>query len=367
MEDVKGFWYDGQSSMPVEVLLRISINDNRLYIKSEGQEGGWSFDNLSLQIIGSSVHIYNKSIPGQTIHTENLVFGKVLLRYSRLDAEGWYNRMLHAGTKVHVAIAAVIIGFIAVMYFLVLPWAAEQAVVLIPESFDKSLGDNVYGNYIQYETIDSSLTKLVQSFADEMDFNMTAKPDITVVKSDIKNAFALPGGHIVVFTPILESMNDYSELAALLSHESAHIKNRHSVKMMCRNLSGYLLISALFSDVNGLMAVITDNMNQLTMLSYSRGYEKEADLNGWAVLRENKINPQGMIDLFNHLKVDKNSDRNEENNAYEIPEFLSTHPLTDQRIKDISQIIKREPYQFKSDTKLKFFFTGIHSVVNAEN
>jgi beta-barrel assembly-enhancing protease len=241
-----------------------------------------------------------------------------------------------------------------------LPWTAEKAVVLIPESFDKTLGDNFYDNYIQYEEIDTPLTKLVQSFADKMDFDMMDRPIITVVKSDMKNAFALPGGHIVVFTPLLESMDDYSELAALLSHEAAHIKNRHSMKMLSRSVSGYLVISAVFSDVNGLMAVISDNVNQLTMLSYSRGYETEADLTGWSILRENKINPQGMIDLFNHLKEEEGeSDNKTDKNVSKVTEFLSTHPLTNHRIKEINKIIKEKPYGFKTDGKLSDIFTEI--------
>lgn len=347
MEDVAATWYNGQSSMPHSVFLRIDIDKKRMLIRNDQQEGSWSLENVKVQISGKSVHIYNKIIPDQSLYTEQVEFGKLLLSHVSISGDTWYYKLLHAGREAQITIAVTVLGIILVSYFYVVPCIAEQAVDIIPDNYDKGLGETIYGNYIEGETIDTVLTEIVQSFADQMDFGTSSSPIITVVDASESNAFALPGEHIVIYKPILKPMQNYSELAALLSHEAAHIKDRHSMKMLCRNLSGYILVSAVFSDVNGIVAVIADNANQLRMLSYSRGFEKEADLDGFNILKENKIAPHGMIDLFNHLKAEHKE---------EPTEFLSTHPVTDERIANINSSIKKEPYQVSPNSKLDNIF-----------
>lgn len=56
------------------------------------------------------------------------------------------------------------------------------------------------------------------------------------------NAFKLPGGHIVVFTGILEKMDSSDELAALLAHEATHVEERHSTRMDGPSMAGYLFL-----------------------------------------------------------------------------------------------------------------------------
>ena len=58
-------------------------------------------------------------------------------------------------------------------------------------------------------------------------------------------------------------MKSYEELVALIGHEATHVNHRHGMKLLCRDLSGYLFVSAILGDANGIMAVITDNVNSL--------------------------------------------------------------------------------------------------------
>jgi beta-barrel assembly-enhancing protease len=120
------------------------------------------------------------------------------------------------------------------------------------------------------------------------------------------------------------------ELVGLIGHEAAHVNNRHSMKMLCRNLSGYLFISTVLGDVNGVMAVLGDNVNTLQSLSFSREYEREADEEGFAIVTKNHVNPKGMVTLFQRLQQE---------HSIEMPEFLSTHPVTKDRIMTIKTMI----------------------------
>jgi predicted Zn-dependent protease len=91
----------------------------------------------------------------------------------------------------------------------------------------------------------------------------------------------------------------------LLGHKVAHVNRTHGIKMLCRNLSGYLFISAILVDANGIMETIGDNVNSLRSLPFSREFEKQADMGGFAILAKNQINPEGTSSLFNRLQDEK--------------------------------------------------------------
>ena len=165
------------------------------------------------------------------------------------------------------------------------------------------------------------------------------------MKDKIVNAFALPGGKIIVYEGILRTMNDYKELTALLSHEFSHVELRHSTKNIFRSLSSYMLLSVLFGDASGVTAIVIQNANQLKQLGYSRSLEEEADKNGLKLMKARHIDPEGMEGLFRALKK-------EEGDAGDIPEFLSTHPLTNERINYVRKDVAKHNYTTEEDGKL---------------
>lgn len=229
----------------------------------------------------------------------------------------------HNGTAI-AGITCALIGLLAIAYFYILPWFAETVADKIPMSMETQLGETMYDNVIsQYET-DKTLTRKVNDFVKEIDFKTDYPIEITVVKEDQMNAFALPGGHIVVFDKIISKMKTKEELAALLAHEVAHVHYRHSLKSISRSLSGYLLISLIFNDINGITAVLADNSNMLLNLNYSRNLEKDADEKAVGILQSNGLDLKGFTDLFTLLKSESNDSK--------TINLLSTHPLTDDRI-----------------------------------
>jgi len=120
--------------------------------------------------------------------------------------------------------------------------------------------------------------------------------------------------------------------------------------MLCRNLSGYMVVSLLFSDVNGVMSVLIENAQQLHSLSYSRGFEQEADENGLKILIDNHVNPNGMVKLFDQL---------EKESKFSIPEILSSHPLTSERKGNMKKLISKAVYEVKANDKLESIFDQI--------
>jgi predicted Zn-dependent protease len=222
--------------------------------------------------------------------------------------------------------------------------------VLIPEEYDNKLGETFIEQNMFFSSVDSAKTNTLNLFAKELKLGNTKKLHFKVVDSDIVNAFALPDGTIVIYSGIIDSMKNYDELVGLLGHEVAHVNHRHGMKMLCRNLSGYLFVSAILGDANGIMAIIGDNVNSLQSLSFSREFEKQADLEGFATLNKNQINPMGMSNLFKRLQ---------DKRFVSIPEFLSSHPVTEERIDYINQMVEDKSYPYKENPKLKSLFLEI--------
>jgi predicted Zn-dependent protease len=111
-----------------------------------------------------------------------------------------------------------------------------------------------------------------------------------------------------------------------------------------------MLVSLLLSDVNGIMAVLADNAQQLHSLSYSRKFEQEADEQGLKILMDNQVDPNGMVQLFEHL---------EKESKFSIPKIISSHPLTIERKENMQKIISETVYEVKPNGNLNAIFKNI--------
>ncbi|MDR1739190.1 MAG: M48 family metallopeptidase [Bacteroidales bacterium] len=349
MYSVVAKYFDGQSSASHQATLFINeiFDDFRLQC-ADGSSFIWSVCDLSFEQYGDCLEIRNKQFPDALLQIRNEDFSKrfleVMKEKNKVDV---HHRILSIGFPKIVGIAFAMLALIILSYFYILPPIAEESAVLLPESFDTYLGDVFMGTFLDGNKIDSAKTVHLKNFASQIDFKNTKPLSFAVVESDEINAFALPNGQIIVYSGILYKMKNPNELAALLAHEAAHVNHRHSTKMLCRNLAGYMFISLLFSDVNGIMAVLADNAQQLHSLLYSREFENESDEQGLKILMDNHIDPNGMVQLFDLIE------REEE---IEIPPIINTHPLTRERKEKMQDIIKKSEYSLMSNKNLQFIF-----------
>lgn len=170
-----------------------------------------------------------------------------------------------------------------------------------------------------------------------------------VANSPAINAFALPGGPVVITRGLLANLKSESELAAVLAHELGHINARHHAKFLERQLGLSLAIgigSVIAGDSKiGQIALQAGQIGaQLLALKYSREQEIEADRLAIDYMRASGYDPHGLIRVFETLKSMERSSP---------PEWLSTHPLTQNRIKIATQYISQQPPsgQFISDSE----------------
>ena len=150
------------------------------------------------------------------------------------------------------------------------------------------------------------------------------------------NAFAVPGGFIYIFTGLLARMESEGELAAVLGHETAHISERHSMEALTREVGFNIMVQALLGDKAAAWQELLANVTYtMAFLKFSRQDEKEADEVGLMYMFGAGYDPQGMIDLL-ELFIELSGTE-----PSAIEEWLSTHPTSQKRVKDVQALIEK--------------------------
>lgn len=164
--------------------------------------------------------------------------------------------------------------------------------------------------------------------------------DLVIIRNATLNAFAAPGGIVGVHHGLFNYGETEHEMAAILSHEIAHLSQRHfarrlaeSKKNSALNIAGFIagiLLAATAGGDAGLAALTSaQGISQNQFLKYSRDREAEADRVGIYTLVDTDMDPRAMAYMFERLQ--RASRYSSGNN---IPEFLRTHPVTSDRIAD---------------------------------
>lgn len=178
--------------------------------------------------------------------------------------------------------------------------------------------------------------RIVQKMLDSMPDNC-GKPEhpvtVVIMKNDMINAFAFPGGRIVIMSGLLEKMESENELTFILGHEMGHMKNRDHLRGFGRTLI-VIMLSAAVEHATGI-SLISDPL-ALTNLAFSRKQESAADRNGLDVLNCTYGHVAGAYTFFETL----NAEHNQEN----WKEYFSSHPDSDKRIASLKGYMEDKSY-----------------------
>ena len=168
------------------------------------------------------------------------------------------------------------------------------------------------------------------------------------------NAFALPGGFMGFNSGLIIAAQSESELAAVISHEIAHVTQKHLARMIAGQKFDLIksiatlavAIIAARSNPQASQAILVASQASAiqSKLDFTRKHEKEADRIGLSILLDAGFEPQGMSTFFERLQ---RAGRFHENGA---PSYLRTHPITYERIADIQNRIREMPYRQVPDS-----------------
>ncbi|GAA4361687.1 M48 family metallopeptidase [Kangiella marina] len=218
----------------------------------------------------------------------------------------------------------------------------RNQVTLFPESQMSQMGSAAFTSMQQSEKVSSDrnqnryVTCVVNALVPELN---TVAPDMNSTRWETKvfiddsaNAFALPGGKIGVHTGMFNVAGNASQLAAVLGHEMGHVWARHGNERVSHQYIGTagLQLAAILSgeptaekqQLLGLLGVGT----QVGALKFSRTHESEADEIGLTLMARAGFDPRESVALWKNMAKQGGGG---------TPEFLSTHPATDTRIRDL--------------------------------
>lgn len=163
-----------------------------------------------------------------------------------------------------------------------------------------------------------------------------------VVDSSVINAFALPGGKIFFTRGLLSRLTNEAQMAGVLGHEIGHVTALHVNQRIAQATTLQTIATGV-----GVAAEQTNNQwlqvlglgtqvgGGVYLLKFGRDHESEADMLGLRYMTKLGYNPMGQVQVMRILK-----DASQGGGG--TPEFLSTHPLPDTRIKELTQIIQKQ-------------------------
>ncbi len=264
----------------------------------------------------------------------------------------------------HRAIWGTVLG--AVMALALFLWfgsdvLVQWAVSRIPVEWEQKLGESAYRDFLAQQQVVkegpavAAINEMTQRLVERIPDN-PYKFEVTVVKSDVVNAFALPGGYVVVFTGLMSKADSGEEVAGVLGHELNHVLQRHGLERIVKQLGLVAVVTIILGDQQGLIGLMKQIGVELLSLKFGRAQEIEADITGLHLLHRAKIDPAGMVTFFQRL-ADKEGDR---------VEWLSTHPMSAgraERLKaEIASLPKTLPEPFTFQWKIVHDSLGVQPV-----
>ncbi|MDR3056350.1 MAG: M48 family metallopeptidase [Zoogloeaceae bacterium] len=260
-----------------------------------------------------------------------------------------------------------VILMMAAAYQWGLPWGAEIAAPHIPIKPMQQLSDTVLRK-MDGEVLHPSKLPLARQEKLRSGFNRLVALDAELAvyapnprlifrsAPDVgPNAFAMPGGQIVLFDELAEELSD-DEALAVLSHELGHLNRRHSVRQLIQSSVSSAVLAAYFGDVSAAAAYLA---TLALDMSYSREMELEADAYGAAALRRQNKSPMLLASALEKLERStrhvNNEDEDDEENEDEDEDegtdedsneeedgaslgWLSSHPDTRERIRRLKEL-----------------------------
>jgi len=167
-----------------------------------------------------------------------------------------------------------------------------------------------------------------------------------IVKSSDMNAFAVPGGHIFVFSGLIEAADEVDELASVICHEIGHISGRHMAYRIDQNkkfnmmtLAGVLAGILVGGEAGGAIMAGTMAAGQQMQLSYSRDDERQADQLGVKYMDDSGFDPSAQVTIMRKLS------ESNWGSVSKIPNYLLTHPGGPERMANIESMISGRTYR----------------------
>jgi Zn-dependent protease with chaperone function len=293
---------------------------------------------------GEAVRLERGAGPGEALIVDDPGFlaslSEVSPRLGRAFRHPGHRGRRRAGTALAGLAAA---GFLAGLYLWGIPGLAGLVATRMPAHWEQKLGRRAVDGLVPPEArcaegpgvtaLDGIVRRLTAALPP-----LPYPPELVVVDQPVENAFAAPGGFIVLSRGLVARAGSPEEVAGVLAHELQHVARRHATRHMIERASVGFLLTALLGDVTGPMTYGAEAARLLGELSYSRSAEEEADREGLRLLVAARIDPAGLIAVLERMLAD-------EAKTPGLLTYLSTHPSAPDRIRRLRALAAATPVQ----------------------
>jgi len=208
----------------------------------------------------------------------------------------------------------------------------EQLWRFVPVDIERSLGELAHAELVSEDDrvhapeLQAELEAMLRALAED-----GADLQLDIVRRAEPNAFALPGGFVVVHTGLFRHAPSPDALAGVLAHELVHVEQHHGLRQLIRSLGLWVGLSAVFGSGDLLVA----GGRELLELSHSREAEAEADALAVEKLHRAGHSVRGLLEFLRALRAE----------GQDLPaslDWLSTHPAGARRIERLQAALERE-------------------------
>lgn len=205
-----------------------------------------------------------------------------------------------------------------------MPIVAHVVAEHIPLEQERALGAQVETFLDFTRCDDDSAQAALSTLAKALARAPSERYEVRIMDSDMTNAFALPGGIVVMTTGLLHKADDETEVAGVLAHELEHVTQRHVLAGFIRDAILSAAWALTMGDYAGLMVIDPSTAYRVANLEFSRADEQAADAGAVLRLHGAGLTHKGLVRFFERIEKDSDSE--------DGPEWLSTHPSTEARI-----------------------------------
>ena len=205
-------------------------------------------------------------------------------------------------------------------------WESEIGAEMLTEL----LAQNPAGGYTNQE---AELTRLAAPLVAVLPPGH-AEVRFHLVQESDPNAFALPGGDVVVTTGLLALTDQPGEILGVLAHELAHVSRHHHARQLLSGVGSFTLFGVFLGGRGGLSGLLAESSGMVVIQGFSRQFETEADDAGWDFLLAAKIDPRGLPAALAKLQVAEAAGQAGKRRG---PAALRSHPDTTWRVQRLTR------------------------------
>jgi len=237
------------------------------------------------------------------------------------------------------------ITFFIVFVYLLLGLMIEYSIKLAPVEIEQTLAKYLNKQYVVLadNEYDSMLNEMVASLKThvEKEVDYYEKIQVKVVKNNERNAFALPGGVIIVNSGLLESAEYEDEIIFVLAHEMGHFAARDNLKGIGRGVVFISISVVLLGSDSAVTNILLDSLKHVEF-SFSREQEMNADFYALELMNRTYGNTNGALLFMEKM----------EKSATFVNKYFSTHPLSKTRLLKMQNRIKEKKYPLMEMKKI---------------